>query len=72
MDFSGVSQNPSKDEFVVARNEPSPRFVSNGIHIKGDAQNLQGNDQNLQGNGYEKDPSSCKDQTQRGNKGEEI
>ena len=67
-----LGMNPLKDRFVATRNEPSPRFVSNGIHMKGDAQNLQENGQNLQEKGYEKDPSACKDQTQRENKGEEI
>ena len=60
-----IRMNPSNDGFVAARNEPSPKFISNGIQMKGDTENLQGN-------GYEKDPSAIKDQNQRGNKGEEI
>ena len=37
----------SKTELVVraalGRSEPSPRFASNGIHMKSEADNLQGN-----------------------------
>ena len=46
-----IGMNLSNDEFAVARNEPSPRFVSNGNNTKGDVENLQGN-------GYEKDMSA--------------
>ena len=60
-----IEMKPSKNGFAVAWNEPSPRFVSNGIHKKGDVNNLQGNM-------YEKDPSASKDQTQIGKKGEDI
>ena len=51
-----TGMNPSKDGFIVARNEPSPRFVFSGIHTKGDTKNLKEN-------GYAKDPSASKDQT---------
>ena len=56
-----TKMNPSNDGFSIAQNELSLWFVSNGIHTKVDAKNLQGNK-------YEKDPSASKDKTQRGKK----
>ena len=52
-----IKVNRSKDGFVDAINEPSPRFFYNGIHMMGDIENLQGNE-------CEKDPSASKDQSQ--------
>ena len=52
-----------KTELVVGaaldRSEPSPRFASNGIHTKSEAENLQGN-------GLEKGPSASHVPIQRG------
>ena len=52
-----------KTELVVGvdldRSEPSPRFASNGIHMKSEADNLQGN-------GLEKGPGASQVPIQRG------
>ena len=57
--------NPLKYRFVAAQNEQSPRFISTGIHTKGDVDNLHRNE-------YEKDPNVSKYQNQGRKKGEEI
>ena len=36
-----TEMNPSNDGFAIARNEQSPRFVSNGIHTKGDIEGMR-------------------------------
>ena len=56
-----TKMNPLKNGFIEARNEPNPRFISNGIHLKGDAENLKGS-------GYKKDQSASQDQSQQGKK----
>ena len=43
---------------ALDRSEPSPRFASNGIHMKSEADNLQGN-------GLEKDPGASQAPIQR-------
>ena len=52
-----------KTELVVGaaidRSEPSPRFTSNGIHTKSEADNLQGN-------GLEKGPDASQVPIRRG------